>query len=275
MRQSSSSIVFTITIHLVDIYCMLIDLPDDLVGSYTWLTYHFMSMYPFIPLPHILKFYSSTLFLSYSWLMMMIIVMMMMMIIAIMMMIIVMMIEIRIAIMTIIGHVYDIDYDWLYYLHSSLLRVSSRSSSSWSISYKQLLYEQNEKKLQMMMMSGELTSWHRHGLVVEARLIASYEESRSMSWREGWGWCCYDFVLLLTFVTYIFPAFKHHLQHQHPSLSYHISTSTTIIIIIIIIIITFIIISITIININIIITNHHLSFTLIIRLSIWVVPQRI
>ena len=136
MRQSSSSIVFTITIHLVDIYCMLIDLPDDLVGSYTWLTYHFMSMYPFIPLPHILKLYSSTLFLSYSWLMMMIIVMMMM-IIAIMMMIIVMMIEIRIAIMTIIGYVYDIDYDWLYHLHSSLLPVRS-SSSSWSISYKQL-----------------------------------------------------------------------------------------------------------------------------------------
>ena len=145
MRQSSSSIVFTITIHLVDIYCMLIDLPDDLVGSYTWLTYHFMSMYPFIPLPHILKLYSSTLFLSYSWLMMMIIVMMMM-IIAIMMMIIVMMIEIRIAIMTIIGYVYDIDYDWLYHLHSSLLPVRS-SSSSWSISYKQL-YEQNENKLQ-------------------------------------------------------------------------------------------------------------------------------
>ena len=189
MRQSSSSIVFTITIHLVDIYCMLIDLPDDLVGSYTWLTYDFMSMFPFIPLPHILKLYSSTLFLSYSWLMMMIIVMMMMMmIIAIMMMIIVMMIEIRIAIMTIIGYVYDIDYDWLYYLHSSLLPVSSSrsSSSSWSISYKQF-YEQNEKKLHMMMMSGELTSCYRHGLVVEARLNASYVESRSMSWREGWG----------------------------------------------------------------------------------------
>ena len=43
------------------------------------------------------------------------------------------------------------------------------------------LYEQNEKKLQMKMMNGELTFCHRHGLVVEARLNASYVESRSMS----------------------------------------------------------------------------------------------
>ena len=28
---------------------MLIDLPDDLVGSYTWLTYDFISFYPFTP----------------------------------------------------------------------------------------------------------------------------------------------------------------------------------------------------------------------------------
>ena len=40
-----------------------------------------------------------------------------------------------------------------------------------------MLYEQNEKKLQMMMrMSGELTSCHSHGLVVVARLNASYVE---------------------------------------------------------------------------------------------------
>ena len=47
----------------------------------------------------------------------------------------------------------------------------------------QAVDEQNEKKLQMMMMmiSGELTSCHRHGLVVEARLNVSYVESISMS----------------------------------------------------------------------------------------------
>ena len=38
------------------------------------------------------------------------------------------------------------------------------------------LQEQNEKKIQMMMMSGELISYHRYGLVVEARLNASYAE---------------------------------------------------------------------------------------------------
>ncbi len=42
---------------------MLIDLPDDLIGSYTWLTYEFMWMYPFIPLPHILKLYSVSIIL--------------------------------------------------------------------------------------------------------------------------------------------------------------------------------------------------------------------
>ena len=35
----------------------------------------------------------------------------------------------------------------------------------------------------MMMMSGELTSYHRHGLVVEARLNASYLEIDEMKRR--------------------------------------------------------------------------------------------
>jgi len=54
--------------------------------------------------------------------------MMMIIVIAIIMMIIVMMIAIRIAIM-ITGHIYDIDFDELYYLLESLLRVRGSCSS--------------------------------------------------------------------------------------------------------------------------------------------------
>jgi len=68
------------------------------------------------------------------------------------------------------------------YIIFMLLYYKSGAAATISIIYKQLLYEQNEKKLQMRMrMSGELTSCHRQGLVVEARFNASYEESRSMS----------------------------------------------------------------------------------------------
>jgi hypothetical protein len=62
------------------------------------------------------------------------------------------------------------------------------------------LYEQNEKKLQMRMrMSGELTSCHRHGLVVEARLNASnVEEGEGNELKRRVRVMIYDFVLLLT-----------------------------------------------------------------------------
>jgi len=136
MRQSSSSMVsFTYLTY------MLIDIPDDLAGSYTWLTY--VSFYP----PRVssyTKLSSSTLFLSISiiisiwsdqispdhhdhcsstlnWFMVIILIILIMMI----------------TVMIMIGYVYDIDYDGLYYLLTSLLRVRSRSSCSWLISYKQ------------------------------------------------------------------------------------------------------------------------------------------
>ena len=118
MRQSSSSMVSSSPFTYLTY--MMIDIPDELVGSYTY-GYVNVSFHP----PRVTSYtkLSSTLFLSYSWLMMMIIVMM---------------IAIRIAMMMIIGYVYDIDYDGYYHLHASLLRVRSSSNSSWLIIYKQL-----------------------------------------------------------------------------------------------------------------------------------------
>ena len=123
-----------------------------------------------------------------NWFIVIIIIIIILIIMMMIMMIIEMMIAIRIAMMMMIGHVYDIEYD------ASLLRVSS--SSSWSIIYKQL-YEQNEKKLQMMVMSGELTSCHKHSLVVETRLNASYELKRMV--RVMMLWLC----VATSFVIYI------------------------------------------------------------------------
>ena len=97
MRQSSSSMVSSSPFTYLTY--MMIDIPDELVGSYTY-GYVNVSFHP----PRVTSYtkLSSTLFLSYSWLMMMIIVMM---------------IAIRIAMMMIIGYVYDIDYDNIISMH--------------------------------------------------------------------------------------------------------------------------------------------------------------
>ncbi len=138
MRQSSSSMVSSSPFTYLTY--MLIDIPDELVGSYTWLAY--VSFYP----PRVssyTKLSSSTLFLSIninisiwsdqprsSW--SLLLHAKLVYCDDINFNNTVMMIAIRIAMMMMIGYVYDIDYDGWYHLHASLLRVRSSSSSSWS-----------------------------------------------------------------------------------------------------------------------------------------------